>query len=248
MQFVFVYQREPHAGQLAFVDVQQPKDLGERVELARRTCTDMELAPASIWVDGMDDQSRALFGDLPSPAIVIDPLGVVRAKLPWAEPDALRSLLTQLAETVRGDVQAALASPATPTDEGRQRGARLWLLRSDPKAGLPKTDLPKTTATLAWIAAAGTLATDQSLPEGDPWLRLVALATLATEQPDDARVDTWLARLGDAEPATVAHWALQRRLELLRRDGGKAAQDTILPLAARLAALRREQPWLTPPR
>ena len=74
MQFVFVYQREPHAGQLAFVDVQQPKDLGERVELARRTCTDMELAPASIWVDGMDDQSRALFGDLPSPAIVIDPL------------------------------------------------------------------------------------------------------------------------------------------------------------------------------
>jgi hypothetical protein len=77
--FVFVYQREPHAQQQAFRDVQQPQNLGERCELARRTCAEFDLAPGTVWIDGMDDQSRALFGDLPSPAIVVDPFGVVRA-------------------------------------------------------------------------------------------------------------------------------------------------------------------------
>lgn len=96
IDFVIVYQREPHARQLAFADVEQPKNLGERCALARRTCDELMLAPAMVWVDGMDDQSRALFGDLPDPAIVIDANGVIRHKLPWAEPALLRPLVAQL--------------------------------------------------------------------------------------------------------------------------------------------------------
>lgn len=96
IEFVIVYQREPHARQLAFADVAQPKNLGERCALARRTCDELMLAPAMVWVDGMDDQSRALFGDLPDPAIVIDADGVIRHKLPWAEPALLRPIVEQL--------------------------------------------------------------------------------------------------------------------------------------------------------
>lgn len=37
----------------------------------------------------MDDQSRGMFGDLPTPAIIINPEGLVSVKLPWAEPAVL---------------------------------------------------------------------------------------------------------------------------------------------------------------
>ena len=251
MQFVFVYQREPHAGQLAFVDVQQPKDLGERVELARRTCTDMEIAPASIWVDGMDDQSRALFGDLPSPAIVIDPLGVVRAKLPWAEPDLLAPLLTKLLAGLRDDVQAELAREPTHDAEGRRRGAQLWTELWTPRADTKATEQPparNTKATLPWIAATGTLPAGQLLPTGDEWLTLVAAATLVTAHPDDGRTAEWIATLAKATQPPVRHWALQRELERLRRAATPAANDTIPAIEVQLAALRREHPWLVTPR
>lgn len=248
MQFVFVYQREPHAGQLGFANVQQPKDLGERVQLARRTCTDMQLPPGSVWIDGMDDQSRAMFGDLPSPAIVIDPCGVVRAKLPWAEPDALAPLLTKLQADLRDEMRAELAREPQPGNEGRRRGAELWT-----RLATPKTQPPPATTTLPWIAATGTLPAGQPLPAGDEWLTLVAAATLVITQPDDGRAAEWIATLAKSSQPPVRHWALQHELARLHRVGASLPNDrkptledklATSRLELQLAELRREHPWL----
>lgn len=94
VEFVVVYQREPHARQMAFRDVPQPTTVEERLALARRACEEFEL-PQDFWIDGLDDQSRALFGDLPSPALILGPNGKVVAKLPWSEPDLLGAKLDE---------------------------------------------------------------------------------------------------------------------------------------------------------
>lgn len=240
MQFVFVYQREPHAGQMAFADIQQPADLGERVQLARRTCEAMALPPEQIWVDGMDDQSRALFGNLPSPAIVVDPFGVIRAKLPWAEPELLAPQLKALVPTLPASAEPLLAqASADGTAPGPERrlGALLWQLRRG------KTDvaLPHT---LPAIAASARLAADANLPTGDAWLRLVAAAALVAEHPDDRRCADWLALLATAEQPAVQQWALQRQIERLRRSQDEAG---LRATEHRLADLRKAHAWLVAP-
>lgn len=243
---MFVYQREPHAGQMAFADIQQPADLGERVQLARATCEAMALPPEQIWVDGMDDQSRALFGNLPSPAIVVDPFGVVRAKLPWAEPELLAPLLKELVPTLATTAEQLLASPreGTPTPapdakafDTRRLGALLWQLRR----GRTDVELP---LTLPAIAASARLAPDAGLPADDAWLRLVAAAAMVDAHPDDARCADWLKLLTAAEQPAVQQWALQRRVERMRQ--GK--DETGLRAAEReLAALQKAHPWLLAP-
>jgi hypothetical protein len=85
---------------MAFADIPQPTTIAERLALARRTCAEFEL-PEDFWIDGLDDQSRAMFGDLPSPALIIRPDGTVAAKLPWSEPEPLGSRIeTVLAELI----------------------------------------------------------------------------------------------------------------------------------------------------
>ena len=91
-----VEQQEPHAGRMAFADVAQPTTIEQRRALARRIRDELEL-PLTILVDGMDDGSRALFSDLPSPAFVIGRDGTILDKLPWADPEPLaRSLAAAL--------------------------------------------------------------------------------------------------------------------------------------------------------
>ena len=240
MQFVFVYQREPHAGQMAFTDIQQPANLGERVQLARATCEAMALPPEQVWVDGMDDQSRALFGNLPSPAIVVDPFGVIRAKLPWAEPELLTPHLKELVPTLPASAEQLLApasADGTAPAPERRLGALLWRLRR----GRTDVELP---TTLPAIAASARLAADASLPAGEAWLRLVAAAALVAAHPDDPRCDDWLALLAAAEQPTVQQWALQRRIERTRRSKDEAG---LRAAEQRLADLQKAHAWLVVP-
>lgn len=89
---MLVYQREPHAGQMAFEKIDQPTTMEARRSLARRTCQELDWQGETV-IDSMDDASRAAFGDLPSPAILIDPQGLIVAKLPWAEASSIQSQL-----------------------------------------------------------------------------------------------------------------------------------------------------------
>jgi hypothetical protein len=107
VRFVVVYQREPHARQMAFEDVPQPTTYEERVALARRTLDELNL-DVDVWVDDLGDTSRAAFGDLPHPAIVLDPAGRVRAKLAWCDPEVVDNLV----KDVQRDLPADRPAPA----------------------------------------------------------------------------------------------------------------------------------------
>jgi hypothetical protein len=90
--FLAIEQKEPHPGHLAFEDIRQPATYEERRALAVRCRDELEI-PFTFLVDGMDDPSRALFGDLPSPAFVVNRDGQIADKLAWADPDEIgRSL------------------------------------------------------------------------------------------------------------------------------------------------------------
>ncbi len=121
-EILIVYQKEPHAGQMAFADIAQPESLEERYALARRMKVEYEL-PMTVLVDTMKDESRALFSDLPSPAFVIDKEGIVRAKFPWAEGEQIMAAVAAMTgEPVEG-TEAATPEPdeeSTMTAEARQ--------------------------------------------------------------------------------------------------------------------------------
>ena len=90
-----VYQREPHARQLAFRDVAQPETFEERAALAARMLEDLEL-DVEVWIDDLGDSSRAAFGDLPSWAVMISSGGSILRKLAWPDPDSLQKLVANL--------------------------------------------------------------------------------------------------------------------------------------------------------
>ena len=90
--FLVVEQKEPHAARMAFASIVQPENIQQRTELARRMKDELEL-PMDVLVDAMDDSSRALFGDLPSPAFVIDASGAIVAKFPWAEASLIEKAI-----------------------------------------------------------------------------------------------------------------------------------------------------------
>jgi hypothetical protein len=94
-EILIVYQKEPHAGQLAFREVAQPESLEARIELAKKMKTEFEM-PMKVLVDTMEDQSRALFSDLPSPVFIIDAKGVIREKFPWPESEQISQAVSEL--------------------------------------------------------------------------------------------------------------------------------------------------------
>ena len=99
-ELLVVYQKEPHAGQLAFKDVAQPETLEQRVSLAKRMKDEYEL-PMTVLVDSMEDQSRALLSDLASPAFVINSDGVIANKFPWADADQIEAAVEEVAQSTQ---------------------------------------------------------------------------------------------------------------------------------------------------
>ena len=94
-EILIVYQKEPHPGQMAFKAIAQPETFEARVELAKRMKDEYEM-PMTVLVDTMEDQSRALFSDLPSPVFIIDAKGVIRNKFPWPQSEQIESAVEQL--------------------------------------------------------------------------------------------------------------------------------------------------------
>ena len=94
-EILIVYQKEPHPGQMAFKEIAQPESFEARVELAQKMKDEYEM-PMTVLVDTMEDQSRALFSDLPSPVFIIDAKGVIQDKFPWPESKQIESAVAQL--------------------------------------------------------------------------------------------------------------------------------------------------------
>lgn len=220
---------------MAFAAIEQPATFAERLVLARRIRDELEI-PLPIFVDGMDDASRALFSDLPSPAFVIDREGRIVDKLPWADPELLQETLARML--------AAVPQPEDPTaawtlDErdamarrllaaGKPAAARLWLdTKSDPAPSVPPTLVATARAAItrvhamrgaepAAIAAAITTAHEHAAQvwADDPARLTAARAELAAAAADGATAKaTWQAAIAGLEvraPAAVRAWLEQQ--------------------------------------
>ena len=92
---VIIYQKEPHVGTMAFRNIRQPESFDERVALAKRMKEEYEM-PMDVLVDTMDDASRKLFSDLPSPVFVIDKEGYVRDKFPWPDQEQIADSIKRI--------------------------------------------------------------------------------------------------------------------------------------------------------
>jgi hypothetical protein len=188
---------------MAFADIPQPKNVDERLALARRACEEFEL-PQDFWIDGLDDQSRALFGDLPSPALILGPDGTVAAKLPWSEPDILRSRLEAHLAAVAAAFQDADAPP--------QLSEALWRARRGEPDQLLASKRPDTSEdTAVWALARAQHAAQETLPETVATLEK-ACAT-HSERLAAALADVATGPLG-ADPCETSHALLRRIVEL----------------------------------
>jgi len=223
---VVVEQKEPHAGRMAFAEVEQPTSFAARCTLARRIRDELEV-PLPIYVDGMDDASRALFSDLPSPAFVIDRAGRIADKLPWADAEPLAaSLKTVLAR----DAADPALKVSGATLEHRDAHARRLLA-----AG-------KATDALAWLDA-------KPEPTAASAAVTARAATTRTLAQRDGKAEERTAAIDAAQQAAAAAWSTDpARLLAARVELAEAAGD--LPIAATLwraalAGLQAQAPELT---
>ncbi|HEX6812535.1 MAG TPA: hypothetical protein VF384_12995 [Planctomycetota bacterium] len=213
--FAVIEQKEPHAGRMAFADVAQPVTFAERCALARRIRDELEVT-LPIWIDGMDDASRALFSDLPSPAFLIDRSGLVAEKLPWADPAPLETALD--AVLAREGALPARKAAAVTLDQ-RDAVARRLLALDKPAEALALLDagseVPHAPATCdAFARAAITRASALcSAKAGEPQRTqalVAARAALAAAWPHDsarrtaARIE--LAEAAAGTPAAEPAW------------------------------------------
>lgn len=84
VEILIIYQKEPHPGQMAFRDIFQPETLEQRFALAKKMKDDYEM-PMTVLVDSMEDQSRELLSELPSPVFILNGEGMVTHKFPWPD-------------------------------------------------------------------------------------------------------------------------------------------------------------------
>ncbi len=95
VHFVVLYQREAHPNQLQFKEIDQPTEFQERVELARRSRSDLQIT-ATIVIDEMDDAVRRAYGMAPNSAFIIDTSGRIVYRNDWAIPAEWRPVLERL--------------------------------------------------------------------------------------------------------------------------------------------------------
>ncbi len=95
MLFIVLYQREAHAGEMRFEDVEQPETYEEREELAKKSCSELGIG-ATVVIDEMDNAVRRTYGQLPNSAYIIDKGGKIIYKEAWAHPENWGAILDGL--------------------------------------------------------------------------------------------------------------------------------------------------------
>lgn len=93
--FIVVYQREAHAGENIFADVEQPETYEQRKALAERACNELKVA-TTVVVDDMVNTVRRAYGRLPNSAFIIARGGEVVHKEAWATPEGWSDILREL--------------------------------------------------------------------------------------------------------------------------------------------------------
>jgi hypothetical protein len=95
--FIVLYQREAHAGEYTFKEVEQPETYEEREKLAQKSCSELGIG-ATVVIDEMDNSVRTTYGQLPNSAYIIDKSGKIVYKEAWAHPENWGAILDGLLE------------------------------------------------------------------------------------------------------------------------------------------------------
>jgi hypothetical protein len=140
---------------MGFREIRQPESYDERRALALKTRDELQI-DFPILIDTMDDLSRALFGDLPSPAVVIGPDRIIRAKLPWAEPERIEPRLRRVLKEPPGDLEKGYRllksgdrAAAAPLLERAEGPVAALVKPEDARKALPRETIPAVLVELA---------------------------------------------------------------------------------------------------
>jgi len=98
--FIILYQREAHAGEYMFKEVEQPETIEGRIELARKSCDELGIA-TTVVIDDMNNSVRQAYGELPNSAYFIAQGGMIAHKEAWARPDGWPELLRKVVSQER---------------------------------------------------------------------------------------------------------------------------------------------------
>ena len=103
---------------MAFKDIAQPETFAARVKLAAQMKNEYEM-PMTVLVDTMEDQSRALFSDLPSPVFIIDAKGIIQNKFPWPESEQIKTAVSKMLAMDKANLKDSVddADVSTETQE-----------------------------------------------------------------------------------------------------------------------------------
>jgi hypothetical protein len=93
--FIVLYQREAHAGEMRFSEIEQPDTYEERLKLANKSCQELSIATLVV-IDDMENSVREAYGRLPNSAYMIDKGGKIFHKEGWARPDNWGPILEEL--------------------------------------------------------------------------------------------------------------------------------------------------------
>ena len=83
MTFIVLYQREAHANEMMFSEIDQPEKYEERLALANKYCEELNVA-TTVVLDEMDNQVREAYGLLPNSIYFVDKGGKIYYKEAWA--------------------------------------------------------------------------------------------------------------------------------------------------------------------
>jgi hypothetical protein len=93
-----LYQREAHAGQMQFSEIEQPETYEQREVLAEKACGELKIA-TTVAIDDMENSVRQAYGQLPNSAYIIDVGGTIVYKEAWARPEGWPDILRGLLDT-----------------------------------------------------------------------------------------------------------------------------------------------------
>ena len=95
VEFIAMYVREPHAGEVGFPEIEDHRDFDHKMEMAKELQR-LKNVTLTIGVDDMSQEQHARLGNLPNMAYVVDKNGNVAYSNTWQHAEDIDKTLASL--------------------------------------------------------------------------------------------------------------------------------------------------------